>query len=151
MINYNNFFIKIQLEVANIWSNSCICQCWTVLTFFCENRLVLVFSWCYENLIGSPNIYIIVVAVPSEKKNKRNQSMIQRTLRTGCEFYVRTWGWFSVRSSHSKVSIGSHCENRSENRVSIWEPPDTRVLLCLLILGSFCGYKISIIFQFVEI
>jgi len=34
LINYNNFFIKIQLEVANIWSNSCICQCWTVLTFF---------------------------------------------------------------------------------------------------------------------
>jgi len=76
--------------------------------------------------------------------------MIQRTLRTGCEFYVRTWGWFSVRSSHSKVSIGSHCENRSENRVSIWEPPNTRVLLCLLILGSFCGYKISSFFNLLK-
>jgi hypothetical protein len=31
------------------------------------------------------------VTVPSEKKNKRNQKMIRRTLRTGSEFYERTY------------------------------------------------------------
>jgi hypothetical protein len=39
--------------------------------------------------------------------------------------HVRTWGRFSVQFSQSKVSIGSHFENRVENRVSIWEPPNT--------------------------
>jgi hypothetical protein len=40
---------------------------------------------------------------------------------------VRTWGRFGVRFSHLKVSIGSHCENRVENRGSIWKPPNTSI------------------------
>jgi len=89
-------------------------------------------------------------AVPSEKKNKRNQQMIQRTLRTGSEFYERTCPVLKKEMyAFEPVLI---IDSRScENRRSVFSPVLTLKSVNQLILivrtGLRTGSRIESTFE----
>jgi len=104
-------------------------------SFFCENRPVLVLSWCYENLIGSL-IYILFLGwwVPvrllhffvfSNPKPRElwepDLSSMREPFRFS-EIYMYTFELVLICGSRSCENLRLVIKFKSVDRFSLWEP-----------------------------